>query len=126
MSIIKYCGIALLALSAVMIVGELKPKLSKLMAMCVGMSMLVAAAANLYPTVKLIGGFVGDTPLATYSSTLLKARGVSLAVEICADLCRDAGEASLAARLEMIGKAELLLLALPLVTELADIARGLL
>lgn len=126
MSVIKYCGLALLALSVVMILSEFKPKLAKLAAVAVGAALLCAAGANIYPSVALVSDFVKDTPLSEYSGTLLKALGVALAVEVTADICRDAGEAALASRLEMVGKAELLLLALPLVSELMSIARGLL
>lgn len=125
MTVIKYCGLALLALSVILIVSEFKRELARLMGICVGAAFLIAAFASIYPSITLIGGFVKDTPLAAYSATLLKALGVALAVEVCADMCRDAGEASLAAKLEMIGKAELLLLSLPLVSELMGIARGL-
>lgn len=125
MSILKYCGLALLALSVIMILSEFKPKLAKLAAITVGIYMLTAVIANVYPSVKLISELGQDTPLAKYSSTLIKALGVALAVEITADTCRDAGENTLASRLEMIGKAELLLLALPLVYELINIARGI-
>lgn len=126
MSVIKYCGLALLSLSVVMILSEFKPKLAKLAAVAVGAALLCAAGANIYPSVALVNDFVKDTPLSEYSGTLLKALGVALAVEVTADICRDAGEASLASRLEMVGKAELLLLALPLVNKLMSIARGLL
>ncbi len=125
MSIIKYCGLALLSLSVILILSELRPKLAKLVATAIGVCMLTAAGTSIYPTFKLIGEYISGTPLSTYASTLLKALGVALAVEITSDICRDAGEGSLASRIEIVGKAELLILALPLISELIKIARGM-
>ncbi len=126
MTVLKYCGLALLSLSIIMVIYEFKPRLAKLAAITIGIYMLSAAWANIYPSIKLISEYVENTPLGEYTSTLLKALGAALAVEITADACRDAGEATLASRIEMIGKAELLLLALPLISKLIDIAKGLL
>ncbi len=126
MSIVKYCGLALLTVAAAMIIAELKPSVSKLVTLTVCAGFICAAAASLYPSYKYLSTLITDTPLADYASTLLKALGVALAVEISADVCKDAGEAGLASKLEMIGRAELLLLSLPLISELIERARSLL
>ena len=126
MSIVKYCGLALLTVAAAMIIAEFKPSISRLVTLTVCAGFVCAAAASLYPSYRYLSNIVADTPLAGYSSTLLKALGVALAVEISADVCKDAGETGLASRLEMIGRAELLLLALPRIGGLRERARSLL
>ena len=126
MSVVKYCGLALLTVAVAMIIAELKPNISKLVTLTACTGFVCAAAATLYPSYKYFSTLIEDTALSEYSSTLIKALGVALAVEISADVCRDAGEGGLASKLEMIGKAELLLLALPLIGELIERARSLL
>ena len=59
-------------------------------------------------------------------SLLLRGLGVALLTQICTDVCRQSGEATLANGVEMAGKAELLLLCLPLLRELIEAAQGLL
>lgn len=125
MSILKYCGIALLALALLFVLGELSPKLSKISAVSIGIAILCTAGAKLYPSLSYIIETVENSPLAEWSSTILKALGVAVAVEVTADACRDAGEGGLASKLELIGKAELLVLSLPLVKELLELARVL-
>lgn len=125
MSIIKYCGITFLALSVIMVLSEFKPKLARLLSILTGIYFFTSVISLLYPTVGMITKLIDTTGFKDYFSTLLKALGVALAVEICADTCIDAGEASLARKIEMVGKAELLLLALPLVYKLIELARGL-
>jgi stage III sporulation protein AD len=126
MSIIKYCGLVIFALFTVLLTNELKRDIGKLVGVCVGVGLLIAAIGKSVPVFSLVKGLLADTALAPYFATLLKALGVSLAVEFCADLCKDLGESSLAGRLEMLGKVELLLLALPLFQEVVDLAGGLL
>ena len=126
MSIVKYCGLALLTVAVAMIISELKPSVSKLVTLTVCSGFICAAVVTLYPSYKYLSTLITDTPLSEYAATLLKALGVALAVEISADVCKDAGEGGLASKLEMIGRAELLLLALPLIGELIERARSLL
>ena len=126
MSIIKYCGLVIFALFTVLLTSELKRDIGKLVGICAGVALLIAAIGKLVPVFTLVKQLLDDTALAGYFSTLIKALGVSLAVDFCADLCKDLGESSLAGRIELLGKAELLLLALPLISELVELARGLL
>lgn len=56
---------------------------------------------------------------------LVKSLGVCLLTQFTADVCRDAGEAGLAARAELVGKVALLLLALPVFEQLVTLALSL-
>lgn len=56
---------------------------------------------------------------------LLKTLGLCFLTQTAADVCRDAGEGSLAAKVEMAGKTAILLLCLPLYQELLDLAAEL-
>ncbi len=125
MSILGYCALTLLALSVLVVFNELTPKYSKTAAVLIGVCLLTAAFAKFFPSIKYISESIKATPFDKWGQTLLKALGVAIAVEITADICRDAGEQSLAHKLELVGKAELLLLALPLVRELLELAGGL-
>lgn len=56
-----------------------------------------------------------------YLSVLWKAVGISFICATAADLCRSAEEEAIASKVELIGKCELLVLALPLFQELTDL-----
>lgn len=126
MSVLRYCGLILLASFIAMLLSELNGTMARLARACVGACIFCALVSSVYPSVKLLRELICETPLADTCETLFKALGVALAVEVCADACRDAGESSLASKLELVGKAELILLAIPLVRELMECARGLL
>ena len=57
---------------------------------------------------------------------LLKGLGVVTLTQLCADMCRQSGESSLAGGVELAGKAELLLLCLPYMERLTETAIQLL
>ena len=59
-------------------------------------------------------------------SSLLRMMAIGCLARLGGDLCRDMGETSLATRLELCGRVEILLLCLPLVEELCILAAGVL
>ncbi len=90
----------------------------------VGGGLLLAAYA-LSRLGGVLGGFrelATGTELSPYLTLILKAIGVGYTVELGADICRDLGAESIAKRMEMLGRVELLLLALPPTTELIRLA----
>ena len=61
-----------------------------------------------------------------YADILLGALGIALMTGICADICRDCREPSIAGYVEMAGRLEILLLCLPLIAEILETVSGLL
>ena len=57
---------------------------------------------------------------------LLRVLGIALLTHICATVCRDAGEGSLACYVELGGKIEMIICALPLFKKIIEVAIGLL
>lgn len=58
-------------------------------------------------------------------TVLFKTLGIALVTELAADICRDNGSNALAGVVELGGKAIILLLSLPLLRAVAEIAAGL-
>ncbi len=56
---------------------------------------------------------------------LMKTLGICFLTQTAGDICRDSGESSLAAKVELAGKTAVLLLCLPLFRELLSTAIGL-
>lgn len=121
---IKYCGIALCALAAILILKGMKSEFSGIVALAAAVILFGVAAVEFYPTLKMLKELISGTSFEGYMSTLVKALGITLAVQFSAELCRDAGESAIASKLELVGKAEILLLCLPLINELITLAAG--
>lgn len=58
---------------------------------------------------------------AEYIKPALKIVGISYITQYTCELCKDAGQAALAAKLEMAGKLILLALSVPIITSLLDV-----
>lgn len=65
------------------------------------------------------------TGLSDYAGFLLKALGIAVLTQICADVCRDAGENGIGNGVELAGKMEILILCLPLIGEIFSTAKTL-
>ncbi len=77
------------------------------------------------PLVEFISGIAEGTQINTYLSVMLKALGVAFLTHICASVCRDCGEQTIAGYAELAGKIEMLIIAIPLIEEIIGIAEGL-
>lgn len=74
--------------------------------------------AVFYPILKFLEDIASGTKIQMYFPILVKALGISLLVQITADICIDSGEGAIAHRVEMIGKSEILILCIPLIKEI--------
>ena len=87
-----------------------------------GTLFLVAVLSRLATPLGALASLLGESPLSSYASVLLRGLGIVWVTKIGGEICRDLGAESVAGRLELCGRAELLLLTLPYVTELVKLA----
>jgi len=59
-------------------------------------------------------------------STLMRALGIACITQLSADICREAGDVQIGIQIERFGKLEIVLLSLPLVARVLEIAGNLL
>lgn len=121
-------GIALVGLTALVILRQYKPEWAPLLrgavaVIALGTVLSMAATAVAY----LQDLTAGTNALSGESwSLLLKALGVAFLTETSASVCRDSGEAGLAVWVETAGKLEILLLSFPLIRTVMDTVATLL
>ena len=56
-----------------------------------------------------------------YFTAVLKITGIAYITEFGAEICRDAGEGAIAAKIEMAGKVIIVVLAIPVISSLIDL-----
>ena len=76
--------------------------------------------------VQTIADAAKATAFSSYAVILLKALGIAYISAFTAELCKSAGEGMLASAAVLAGKGELILLSLPLISRLLEIAAELL
>ena len=126
MDTLKICMLAVLGVCAALTLKQWKSELLPLLR--VGMVLLFGFAALKAVTPALtyltrLGETAGVTP---YAEVLLRALGIALLTQYAAEICRECGEGAAASGVEMTGKIEILLLALPLIDEILSLASNLL
>ncbi len=125
--VMRLCGIAVLGLCAVLILRE---KNTVFAALCGGATVLVIALYLLeggaLTAVQTIADAAAESAFSEYAAILLKALGIAYISAFTAELCKSAGEGMLASAAVLAGKGELILLSLPLISRLLEIAAELL
>lgn len=127
MEIFKIVGIGLLTCVAALLLKQLKPEISIIVALCGGLiilSMVVDYLAEVLQIFKLI---VDKTGLdASLFTSILKIIGIGYITEWTANICNDTGLSSLSDKILLAGKIIIFVFSLPIITNIIEIITGLL
>lgn len=117
--------IAVLGLALTMVVRQWRSDFLPLIRVCIMILFATLLLTAVTPIFDFIRSLTQSNGMTEYITTLLKALGIALLTEICANICRESGENGIAAGVEMTGKLEILLLCLPLMGEILTVAKDL-
>lgn len=117
-------GIVAAALSAVL--KRFHAESGLFVSIAASLFILFAVLGALTPLTELIGELADEAGTDTACiAILMKALAVSLITQLAADSCRDSGEGAIASKIELAGKAAVLLIAVPLFEALLGIVKEL-
>lgn len=126
MDITTLTGLILIAGVISVLLKRYAPEYSMLINVAVGAAALAAIFSRLLPAVYRIRDLLYTAKVPKeYGTILLKCLGICFIAQFASDACRDAGETSLASKVELAGKAAIVLTSLPLFESVARIALGL-
>ena len=126
MTTLKICMLAVMGVTAAAVIKQWKAELLPLLRVAVTLLLGGAALNALSPLIAYIGEMGEWGGLSEWTPVLWKALGIALLSHFCGEICRECGETGAAAGVELCGKAEILLLALPLIQKLLSLAGELL
>ena len=126
MNIIAFIGAGVIGAVLSVVLKQYRPEFSVYISLATGMIMLGALVVLISPVIESAlqlsdfseNGF-------KYSELLLKCLAICYITQLASESCRDAGEGSIAAKIDLAGKCAILLLSMPLFNELVDIIKGL-
>ena len=124
MSFLSVCGLTLAILLFLLMIRRFSPELAPPLSLSLTMLLTLTALAAIVPFLS----YLQELELGKFNSYLpylLKSMGIALISSTAADLCRDCGESAVAAKLEMLGKCEIIVLSIPLLRELLTLAEEL-
>lgn len=125
----KVCGIALVSAMLITTVKKFGSEMSTLLKLASGLLAASVCVVSLSPVIEFvreISALGGEGAVGEYTAFLLRVLGVAVTVHICASVCRDCGETTLAGYIEIGGKVEVIILSLPYISRIIDISVGLL
>ncbi len=128
--LLKLFGGALLGVMILLILKKSNPDGALMLKLMVGTVLACVCIVFMKPLIDYIGeiseSFGANEQIMLSAEILLKALGVAVLTHICATICRDSGEGSIAYYVELGGKIEIILLSLPLLRNVTDMALELL
>ena len=114
------------ALLALTLRGQ-RPEFAMLLSLGCGIFVLLALVGQMKEIItgleKIMSGLSEQSDL---TAIILKALGICIVAELGSQCCRDAGEAAIAAKVELVAKAALVLMSMPVFTSLMETAGELL
>ena len=114
------------ALLALTLRGQ-RPEFAMLLSLGCGIFVLLALMGQMKEIMtgleKIMSGLSEQSNL---TAIILKALGICIVAELGSQCCRDAGEAAIAAKVELVAKAALVLMSMPVFTSLMETAGELL
>ena len=120
MDLYKIAGIALISLSLIVTLKNIKREdFALFVTLIASILLIVFILAKLEAVIELLNSFANNASIdKNYFYLLLKALGISYIVEIVANICKDSGASSLATKVEITGKLSIVIITIPLITTL--------
>ena len=126
MSVTKIAAVGLVAGVLTLIVKKTHPELAVPVSLTAGVLMLAMTLDYLKQTVSFVRDFVSSYPLAGEGVTVvLKIIAVGYISEFSSQLLKDAGEGSLAGKVELGGKLCIIVLCLPMLSQFTTLLLGM-
>ena len=118
MWIIAAAAAGLVGTVLALILGQYRPEFRMLVTAAITLLLMAMVLEQLSPVLEQLRSTMELTGLTgDYAAILFKAVGICLLTQLAGDVCRDSGESSIASKIELAGRAAILLTAMPLIQE---------
>ena len=120
-TLLKICAIGIAALIIISIVKTYKPEFTVEVTLCAGMILLYFIIDSLKYGFGFIADIYEDLSYGKeYFPIILKVLGIAYITEFAAAICQDAGEKSIASKVELAGKIAIFFAAIPSLLDLLN------
>lgn len=122
MNIIQIVIFGLVTTIIIVTVKQQRPDIALLISLAGGTVILIFVVSSLSVVIETISNLFNKSNMdSVYITTILKVIGIAYLADFGAQLCKDAGESAIAAKIELVGKILILLLAIPILTALMEL-----
>lgn len=126
MSIFSICALSLCTVFIILFLRQIKSEYTLPLVILLCVLLMKNAISMLSVNIGFFNELLNDGVFGNYSVMLMKTLGISLVVQSTSDICRDANESAVAAKIELVGKAEIMVISIPLIKEILEITKEVL
>lgn len=122
MEIIQIVAISIIAVILAVVIRQYRPELALQISVVTGLLIFLVVIFKMASVLDALRTFTGRMNIDTvYISTIFRIVGISYIAEFGAQVCKDAGENSIASKIELAGKVIILVLAVPILMALMEL-----
>ncbi len=126
MNIAQVVGFALTCSLLLVLLRQGSASIALLLSVAASGVMLTAVVSHLPPVLKALETLSTRAGVESlYIGTVLRVIAVAYIVDFGSQLCRDAGEGTMAKNLQLVGKIMIVVMAVPIIIAVADVIIGL-
>lgn len=117
----KICGCAIIgAICAMTLKGNAKSAATSV-AVFSAIIILASALSRFSDAISTVKEIMNESGMNTYGAVMIKSLGIGIVVNTVGSICSDLGESSISAGVLLAGKIEILLISLPIITEMLSV-----
>ena len=121
MEIVQVVGLAIVSVVLLLVIRQQRPEVAVLLGLAVGLAVFLMVAQRLAAVLDFLRDLASRAKVdSLYLNTILKIVGIAYMAEIGTQVCHDAGENSVASKVELAGKILILVLAMPIVMAILE------
>lgn len=126
MEVVKIVGVAIFAVIMIIILKSYRPEMALILSIVTGIGIMLYAIYKMTSVVNVLNDLVNKSGINTeFLMIIIKVIGIAYIVEFGKNICVDAGQTSIATKLEMAGKVIIVVLTIPLISSLVNVLTGL-
>ncbi len=127
MEIVQLVGFGIASALLALTLRQSRPEMAMLVSLAAGLCLFMAVVGRLGEVISAMSSLAERAQLTdSVLPLLLRIIGVAALCELGSQLCRDAGEGGIAAKIEMGGKLMVLTMAMPIAMALVELVTGIL
>lgn len=124
--IFKIVAFAIISVVLILLLKEQKPEIALLLTIVSSIILLIFALNKVSSVFELLNDLASKSGInSEFLKIILKVTIIAYIVEFGKNICIDAGQSSIATKLEMAGKVIIVVLSLPIISSLVNVLTGL-
>ena len=126
MEVVKIVGISIFSVSMIIVLKNQRPEMALMLSIATGIMIMIFSIYKMSSVVNVLNDLVQKSGInKEFLTIIIKVIGIAYIVEFGKNICIDAGQSSIATKLEMAGKVIIVVLTIPLVSALVNLLTGL-